>query len=65
MKLLTNSNTNPNQLFVAISEFEFNGFAVPIRRFDLRPCREPLRAFRMTRRTGQTLWTASPIPAAV
>ena len=64
MKFLTNSNGDAKRLFVPISEFEFNSFAVHVRCFEPRRSRVPQDGFRITQRLSNTLWVTSLIATA-
>jgi hypothetical protein len=52
MKFLTNSNDSPKRLFVPINEFEFNSFAVRVRRLASRHSKAPQGVFRINQRHG-------------
>jgi hypothetical protein len=65
MKFLDRSGNQPKRLFVAISEFEFNGFSVRVRRLALRESRATQDVFRITRSYLGTLGATSPIQTAI
>jgi len=65
MNFMTTSRDDQKRLFVPINEFEFNSFTVRVRRLVPRQARAPESVFRIARRQSNTLWTMSPIKAAV
>jgi hypothetical protein len=62
MKFSTHSILNPKRLFVPINEFEFNTFAVRIRRPAPRPTKADQSLF-APRRRPTDFWVLSPIAA--